>query len=59
MELVKNIFFNTDKLIEGSKVKISYTGCSLWIWFSMGKSFRSTNAKNRFRIPSRNRITIC
>ena len=26
MELVKNIFFNTDKLIEGSKVKISYTG---------------------------------
>ena len=26
MELEKNIFFNTDKLIEGSKVKISYTG---------------------------------
>ena len=26
MELVKNIFFNTDKLVEGSKVKISYTG---------------------------------
>ena len=26
MELVKNIFFNTDKLIENSKVKISYTG---------------------------------
>lgn len=26
MELVKNIFFNTDKLIKGSKVKISYTG---------------------------------
>ena len=26
MELVKNIFFNTDKLIEKSKVKISYTG---------------------------------
>ena len=26
MELVKNIFFNTDKLIENSTVKISYTG---------------------------------
>ncbi len=26
MELVKNIFFNTDKLIEKSRVKISYTG---------------------------------
>ncbi len=26
MELVKNIFFNTDKLIEDSNIKISYTG---------------------------------
>ncbi len=26
MELVKNIFFNTDKLVDGSLVKISYTG---------------------------------
>ena len=26
MELTKNIFFNTDKLIKNSKVKISYTG---------------------------------
>ena len=26
MELVKNIFFNTDKLVENSKVKISYKG---------------------------------
>ncbi len=26
MELVKNIFFNTDKLIEKSNIKISYTG---------------------------------
>ena len=26
MELVKNIFFNTDKLIENSTVRISYTG---------------------------------
>ena len=26
MELTKNIFFNTDKLIENSTVKVSYTG---------------------------------
>lgn len=26
MELVKNIFFNTDKIIENAKVKISYVG---------------------------------
>lgn len=26
MELVKNIFFNTDKLVENTGVKISYTG---------------------------------
>ncbi len=26
MELMKNIFFNTDKLIENTSVKISYTG---------------------------------
>ncbi len=26
MELVKNIFFNTDKLVENDTVKISYTG---------------------------------
>ena len=25
MELVKNIFFNTDKLVENAVVKISYT----------------------------------
>ena len=26
MELTKNIFFNTDKLVENTKIKISYTG---------------------------------
>ncbi len=26
MELVKNVFFNTDKLVENSKIKLSYTG---------------------------------
>jgi hypothetical protein len=29
MELTKNIFFNTDKLLQNSKVKISYTGTFL------------------------------
>lgn len=32
MELTKNIFFNTDKLIQNTKVKISYTG----IFFEKG-----------------------
>lgn len=27
MELTKNIFFNTDKLVANTAVKISYTGC--------------------------------
>lgn len=35
MELIKNVFFNTDKLIENSRVKISYTG-----------KFFEDNAKN-------------
>jgi len=26
MELIKNIFFNTDKLVQNTRVKISYTG---------------------------------
>ena len=26
MELVKNIFFNTDKLLENTNIKVSYTG---------------------------------
>ena len=26
MELIKNIFFNTDKLVENTKIKISYAG---------------------------------
>ena len=26
MELVKNIFFNTDRLVQNSKVKVSYSG---------------------------------
>ena len=33
MELVKNIFFNTDKLTQNSTVKISYTGKFLKKYF--------------------------
>ena len=29
MELSKNIFFNTDRLVQLSKIKISYTGTLL------------------------------
>ena len=41
MELVKNIFFNTDKLVENTKVKISYTGelfqdCSEEVYLNYG-----------------------
>ncbi len=57
MELVKNIFFNTDKLTPFIKVKISYTGKffdndsrnsipSLWIRKQLGKHSRYKNGKN-------------
>lgn len=50
MELVKNIFFNTDKLIENSKVKISYTGKffqenseKVFIHYGFGKNWDNIN----------------
>ena len=50
MELTKNIFFNTDKLIENSKVKISYTGkfyqenCEkVTIHYGFGKQWNNVN----------------
>ena len=50
MELTKNIFFNTDKLIENSKVKISYTGkfyqenCeSVTIHYGFGNDWNNVN----------------
>lgn len=50
MELVKNIFFNTDKLIENSKVKISYTGKffqenseRVFIHYGFGKNWDNIN----------------
>lgn len=46
MELVKNIFFNTDKLIENTTVKISYTGAffqddcdNVFIHYGFGSSW--------------------
>jgi len=50
MELVKNIFFNTDKLIENTRVKISYTGklfqenCEeVYIHYGFGMNWESLN----------------
>lgn len=50
MELVKNIFFNTDKLIENTTVKISYTGVffqrnsdKVFIHYGFGNSWDNLN----------------
>lgn len=50
MELTKNIFFNTDKLIENTTVKISYTGklfsqnCeSVFIHYGFGLNWDNVN----------------
>ena len=50
MELMKNIFFNTDKLVENSKVKISYTGQlfqdgaeSVFIHYGFGENWDNIN----------------
>ena len=51
MELTKNIFFNTDKLIENSVVKISYTGkffqdnsnTELYIHYGFGLLWENVN----------------
>ncbi len=52
MELTKNIFFNTDKLIENSKVKISYTGKffqdkseNVFIHYGFGLNWNNVNDK--------------
>ena len=49
MELVKNIFFNTDKLVENTKVKISYTGVlfqanseEVFLHFGFGENWEQT-----------------
>ncbi len=50
MELKKNIFFNTDKLVENSKVKISYTGeffqdssTEVFIHYGFGENWDNVN----------------
>ena len=50
MELVKNIFFNTDKLIENTVVKVSYTGkffqedCEeVYIHYGFGENWENVN----------------
>lgn len=52
MELVKNIFFNTDKLIENSNVKISYTGKlfennsdEVFVHYGFGNNWDNLNEK--------------
>ncbi len=52
MELVKNIFFNTDKLIENSIVKISYTGKlfqddseEVFVHYGFGNNWNNLNEK--------------
>ena len=32
MELVKNIFFNTDKIVENTEIKITYAGYLFGLW---------------------------
>lgn len=48
MELIKNIFFNTDKLLPNTKVKISYTGKlfnnsseTVFIHYGFGKDWKN------------------
>ena len=50
MELTKNIFFNTDKLVENATVKISYTGKlfqdgaeNVFIHYGFGNSWENLN----------------
>ena len=62
MELTKNIFFNTDKLVENSKIKISYIGklfqeaseeVSIHYGFGLNwDNVNDTKMENRFRISS-------
>ena len=50
MELVKDIYFNTDKLVENSKVKVSYTGKfyqgnndTVFLHYGYGKDWNNVN----------------
>ena len=50
MELVKDIYFNTDKLVENTKVKVSYTGKfyqgnndKVFLHYGYGKDWNNIN----------------
>ena len=50
MELVKNVFFNTDKLVENDKVKISYVGklfqensSEVYLHYGFGSNWNNVN----------------
>lgn len=51
MELTKNIFFNTDKLVENTSVKLSYTGSlfqdgyegNIYLHYGFGPSWENVN----------------
>ena len=50
MELVKNIFFNTDKIVEGTTVKISYVGylfqngsSEVYLHYGFGENWDNVN----------------
>lgn len=52
MELIKNVFFNTDKLIENTTIKISYTGTffennseKVFIHYGFGENWENVEDK--------------
>lgn len=56
MELVKNIFFNTDKLIENTTIKISYTGTffennaeKVFIHYGFGENWEDVSEKEMIK----------
>jgi hypothetical protein len=58
MELTKNIFFNTDKLIENSKIKISYTGKffqdeseEVFLHYGFGENWNNVNDVKMEKTP--------
>ena len=67
MELVKNIFFNTDKLIQNSTVKISYTGElysdnseDVYIHYGFGSNWENVNEikMNKTELGFQSEITL-
>lgn len=68
MELTKNIFFNTDKLVENSKVKISYTGKffqdeseEVFLHYGFGLNWDNVNeiAMEKTELGFQAEVTLC